>query len=316
MQNPHNPRPSPREIAVLLFPDFSNHCLANAIEPFRAANQLSGKPLYHWQFLSMDGAEIRSSSGLPVRPEQRLSDHPGGTTLMLMPSYGYQTLATPAHLRGLRAAAKRFEAVAGLDCGAWLMAAAGLLDGNCATIHWDERTAFAEAFPDVEVQDARFVIDGNRITCGGASTSFDLALEMIQQHHGSMLRLEVAALFMLGPSAPRDRNGPRRTGVQKVDDIVSIMRRHIETPLPMSEIAKATGLGARRCEALFQTHLQKTPRAVYKSIRLSEARRLLAQSRFSIAEIAGRCGYLDASAMSRAFRAEYGMSPSEARRGN
>lgn len=51
---------------MLLFESFSNHCLANAIEPFRAANSIARRPLYSWQHISLDGGTVTSSSGLPV----------------------------------------------------------------------------------------------------------------------------------------------------------------------------------------------------------------------------------------------------------
>ena len=153
----------PRRIGVLLFPSFSNHCLANAVEPLRGANTLSRRALYDWKFLGLDTAGVASSSGLIVQPQARLTDHPGGDALLVMPSYDFQRHATPDAQRALRAAAARFRCVAGLDTGSWLMAAAGLLDGRRATIHWDEMDSLAEAFPQVSVTPERFVIDGDRI---------------------------------------------------------------------------------------------------------------------------------------------------------
>lgn len=304
----------PQDVGILLFPSFSMHCLANAVEPLRAANQLSGRALYRWQYLSLDGAEVVSSSGLPVRPATKLGADEGGDMLLLMPSYGYRGFCGPAMSRGLRSAAARFDTIIGLDCGAWLMADAGLLDRRRATIHWDERTAFAESFPEVEVLDERHVIDGDRITCGGASTSFELMLDLIQRDHGAMLRVEVGALFMLGAHAAASPPVTQQSGIARIDRAVAVMRRHIEEPLPMEQVAEAVGMGARRMESVFRDGLGVSPRAVYKSLRLAEARRLLLQSGYSIAEIAGRCGYKDASAMSRAFRAEFGLSPSEVRK--
>ena len=63
-----------RHIAILLFPDFSNLCLANAVEPLRAANTLAQRPCYRWQFLGLGPGPVRSSSGLPVTPERVLGD--------------------------------------------------------------------------------------------------------------------------------------------------------------------------------------------------------------------------------------------------
>ena len=192
-----------RTVGVLLFDSFSNFCLANAVEPLRAANTLARKQLYRWQFLSIDGTVVTSSSGLPVQPEMPLGRHPGGDLLFVMPSYGFATHCTPACSKALRAASIRFRTLAAMDSGSWLLASAGLLAGRRATIHWDELELFAERFPDVEVLEDPTVADGNILSCGGASTAFELVLGLIEQHHGPMLRIEVASMFMAAGRSPR-----------------------------------------------------------------------------------------------------------------
>ncbi|WP_233491783.1 GlxA family transcriptional regulator [Nioella nitratireducens] len=304
----------PRSVGVLLFPAFSNHCLANAVEPLRGANTLSRRTLYDWQFLSLDGAGVASSSGLTVQPEARLSNHPGGDYLLVMPSYDFERHATPATKRALRAAAGRFKTVVGLDTGSWLMAAAGLLDGRPATIHWDEMENLAESFPEVEVIEDRFVIDGTRITCGGTTTTFELMLDLIGQHHGALLRLEVAALFMHGEADPRADPMLRLPGDRLVQAAVSIMRRNIEVPLPIGEVAARLRLSQRGLEAHFAAETGMTPRAVYTALRLRAVQLLVERTSLGMVEIATRCGYTDASAMTRAFRREFGQPPTALRR--
>ncbi len=314
MQNPTKPMQKPQKVAALLFDDFSNHCLANAIEPLRAANGLAGRTLFEWQFLSIDGAPVSSSSGMDVTPKARLADHNGGDILLVMPSYRHHDHARPHNLSALRAAARRFDIVAGLDTGAWLMAAAGLLDGHRATIHWNEIRALEETFPDITVTEDRFVIDGSRITSGGASTSFELMLDLIKRQHGPMLALEVGALFMHGEADPVRDQTLRLPPDRIVQSAAALMRRNIETPLSLSTIAKRLNLSLRRFEELVKSATGRGPGALYRAIRLREARVLVTQSRFSIAEIAARVGYEDASAMTRAFGREFGISPSALRR--
>ncbi len=299
---------------MLLFDKFSNHCLANAIEPLRAANTLAAGALYRWQVLTLDGAPATSSSGLPVTPECALRSHPGGDYLLVMPSYGHLEHATPATLRALRAAARRFRVLVGMDTGAWLLAAAGLLDDRAATIHWDEYAAFAERFPEVDLRPDRVVTDGDRITCGGATTAFELVLQLIQAHHGTTLRLDVAAMFMHGEWPGGDRSGLRPTGHGRTDAAVALMRRRIEDPLPIAEVARNVGVSQRALETLFRANLGQTAQQVYRQLRLSEARRLLRLSDLPIADIARRCGYGDPGAMTRAFRGAFGLPPSRYRR--
>lgn len=301
-------------IAVLLFERFSNHCLANAVEPLRAANELLGWEAYAWDFVTLDGKGVASSSGLPVEPAAKLADHPGGDVLFVMSSYDTPRLATAAATRALKSASHRFTTIAGLDTGSWLLAAANLLDGRRATIHWNDFVAFSEAFPNVDAAPDRVVFDGRWITCGGAMTAFDMVREMIRRTHGEAIRLEVEAFF-LHPTAERPRHLTMNVqGAGLVYDALAAMSDAIEDPLPIAAIAKDLGTTTRTLTRTFNTQLGAPPQTVYKRLRLMAARRLAEQSDFSIAEIALRSGYEDAAAMTRAFKAEFSQTPSSYRR--
>ena len=139
--------PDCRDIEILLFERFSNHCLANALEPFRAANTLANRQAYRWRIFTPGGVPAVSSSGLPVLPDGPLEDAGRGGMVFVVSSYGHRDLDRPATRSALRRIAAQAELVAGMDTGAWLMAAAGLLDGRRATIHWDILDSFAETVP-------------------------------------------------------------------------------------------------------------------------------------------------------------------------
>jgi AraC family carnitine catabolism transcriptional activator len=297
---------APQRIGVLLFETFSMHCLANTIEPLRAANSFAGRKIYDWHFLSLDGGPVTSSSGLLVAAHEKLADH-RGEMLVVMPSYRFLEHASAETARALRAAAGRHEILAGFDTGSWLLAAAGLLAGRKATIHWEEIDRFAEAFPDVEVIRARHVTDGNRITCGGALTAFELVMELIGQRHGEALRLEVATLFM-SPEATGPQSAPSARG-RSVARAVAVMQENLEAPLPIGEIARCVGRRQKELEARMKAELGATPQAVYRRLRLILARKLVIETDLSISEIALRTGYQDPAAMTRAFRAEFGLAP-------
>ncbi len=298
-----------QSITVLLFENFSNHCLANTVEPFRAANTIAGAQLYVWQYLSFSGGTVRSSSGLPVETGTWGDVRPAGDFLFVMPSYGFEDFATSKTCRALRAARQRFDLIAGLDTGAWLLAAAGLLDGRRATIHWDEFIRFSETFPDLEAVEDRVVTSAGLATCGGASTAIELTLELIKQRHTSMFAMEVAALFMHGDRLELHDPMQRRTSDQLVRTATSLMRRTLEHPMPLPRLAERLNTDQRRLEELFAVEMQMTPRAVYKAIRLREARRLVELTTLSVAEIATRCGYRNASAMTRAYKQAFGVPP-------
>ena len=306
---PYSKIPSrvPTQISILLFDRFSNHCLANVLEPLRAANDLSSQQVFEWNIVVLGGQRVRSSSGLRLEADAQLADM-RGDILMVMPSYGFLTHANVTSSRALRAAARRFDILAGLDTGSWLLAEAGLLDGYRATIHWDELDRFSERFSDIDVQKEAVIYDRDRITCGGASTAFALAMQMIEKQHGAALRLRVEHLFS-GAYAQRP---VRRGGIAA--RAVHLMRAHIEEPLQIAQLAQQLGRSQKHLEQQMLARLGAAPQVIYRRIRLERARQLSLDTKISVAEISVRCGYQDASAMTRAFRSEYGTTPQALRR--
>lgn len=296
-----------RSIGFLLFDQFSNHCLANALEPFRAANTLLGQRAYDWHILTPQDAPVRSSSGFPVIPTAQIGEGLNGEVLFVTSSYGYAGLARPEVRATLRRAAQQYGVLAGLDTGSWLLAHAGLLDGHRATIHYEVLDRFAETFLSVAAERARFVIDGDRISCGGAMAAFELVQHLIAQDHGTALTLEISQLFMQDhePSP----SSVQMTGDRLVDGILRAMGAAIEAPMTVSELAVLAGMPQRVIEQRFARALGATPQSVYRRLRLNAAKRLLEERALSIAEVALRCGYSDASAFARAFRQEFGTTP-------
>jgi AraC family transcriptional regulator, carnitine catabolism transcriptional activator len=172
----------------------------------------------------------------------------------------------------------------------------------------------AERFPDVEVTDARVVIDGDRLTCGGVTTAFDLVLALIEAHHGPMLGSRWRRCSSRATARPQGRarapadpppGGRCRGGGDAA--------QHRDAAAGAG-IAAGAGVTQRALEAAFRETFGRTPQAVYRGLRLREARRLLAGTAMSVAEVAARCGYENASAMTRAFRAEFDMRPRDLRR--
>ncbi len=300
-----------QHIGVLLFEGFSNHCLANTVEPLRAVNTLAGHKAYDWRFLTLDGAPVSSSSGLQVAPHGRLAEQ-SGDMLIVMPSYGYRAHAGWRTQSALRSAAHRFATLAAMDTGSWLLAEAGLLDAYRATIHWEEFTGFSERFPEVDATRERFVIDRDRITCSGAMAAFDLVMFLIGRDQGQALAVEVAQMLMTRDSA-RSHAGGAGVASRLVNRALAVMQDHLEEPLPITEIARRSGRTRKSLETRMRAELGASPQQVYRRMRLVLARKLVGETALPVAEIALRCGYQNASAMTRAFRSEFGASPRELR---
>lgn len=303
------------EIAFLLLPRFSNHCLANALEPLRAANALSGHSLYRWHLLSLDGDTVTSSSGLEIRTSRDLKCIDDADVLFVLSSYDYRRQVTPAVKSLLKRKARRAGIVGGLDTASYVLAVAGLLDGYRATIHWQELEAFEEAFPEVHTVSDRFVIDRNRITAGGATTALDLMLHLIGERHGEALRLDVTGLFIY--DSPHPGGDPQRSvsaaplpgHLPNVADAIALMETNLEEPVAIGELGRRAGCTQRELERRFQRAFGATPLFYYRHLRLAAARRMVLESERRVSDIAVRTGFKSASALTRAFREHFGDTP-------
>lgn len=300
------------EIAVILFDEFSNHCLANSVEPFRAANFIAQKSLYDWQFLSLDGGPITSSSGLEITTKKIDFDGFDADYLFVVASYNYDRLANSKITRSLKLLSAKTQVVAGLDTGAWLLASAGLLDGKEATIHRELLDSFSEKFLKTKVVNARFVRAENYITCGGAMAAFDLASALIAEHYGEATRQDVQSFF-LHELDDRARPSEFESGTLIVKTCLKIMDEHIEEPLLIKDIAFKMNIDQKKLQRKFLNEFGATPLQVYRHKRLNFARLQILGSNLPISEIAVRCGYENASAMTRSFKAEFGITPTSLR---
>ncbi len=310
---------SPQTFAFLLLPRFSNHCLANTLEPLRAANALSGRSLYRWQLVSLDRDAVVSSSGLEIRTEHRLSKLDHADVLMLLSSYDYRRQWTPELQAQLKRKARTIGVIGGLDTGSYLLARAGLLNGYRATIHWQELGAFEEEFPEVQAVADRFVIDRNRVTAGGATTALDLMLHLIGERHGEALRLDVAGLFIY--DRPHAGGDPQRAAhavavpgqAREVAAAIGVMEDNLEEPLAITEVSRRSRCTQRELEQRFRRALGATPLFYYRHLRLAAARRMVLETERRVSEIAVRTGFKSASALTRAFREHFGDTPRQIR---
>ncbi|NVK13622.1 MAG: GlxA family transcriptional regulator [Rhodobacteraceae bacterium] len=312
------PPNQPPLFEFLLFDGFSNMVLASAMEPLRDVRMNAGQEVAGWRVTTLDGAPVRSSSGLQITPDGAFDERHGNRTLVLVAGYHAREQVTPALLARLRTATRAARLILALDTAAWLLAAAGVLDGHSATIHWQELDAFAETFPKVEVSTARFVRSGPFLTCGGASTALDMMLSLIQDLYGSAAAFGASTMFVYDPSRQSGLNrGAARLeqkGSPKILKAANLMAETIETPMSTAALARRVSLSERTLARAFQRELGMTPGKYYKMLRLQHARYLAEETHLSLEQIALRCGFSSASSLGRSFSGHFGRTIREAQR--
>ncbi|MDE1994559.1 MAG: helix-turn-helix domain-containing protein [Rhizobiaceae bacterium] len=303
----------------LIFDGFSNMVLASAIEPLRAARDYAGPETFTWRLLSADGGDVRSSSGMLLRCDGRLEDIGSLDMLFVVAGYGAREHSRSPVLKRLQQCGRQVGTLGALDCGAWLLAAAGLLRGYRATIHWQDLAQFAETHLDVEVTTDRFVLDRNRITAGGATTVVDLMLKLIGDHGGGALAFDVSSMFIYDARlrAPEERGARSLSLATRAPQLlkaVAEMRANIEAPVHLDAVAAATATSSRTLARLFQRELGVGPGEYYQNLRLDVARSLAEETSLGAHEIAERTGFASAASLSRAFSRHFGSTLRETRR--
>lgn len=310
----------PRRIGFFLVPRFSMIAFTCAIEPLRAANRLSGRSLYQWRTLSMDGEAVSASNDIPIVPDGSTSETDPPDVLFVCAGLQAERFKDPRAFAWLRGMARKHVTMGALCTGSLILAHAGLLDGYRCTIHWENVESFAEEYPDLDITATLFEIDRDRCTCCGGTTPLDMMVSFIAHDHGEDLAVSVAEQllhnFPRGPQDPQRASLERRTGIShpKLLAAMAHMEAHVEEPTHLADIASFVGLSARQMERLFREHLDKKPSRYYLELRLQRARLLLQQRPgMSILQIAVASGFASAAHFARCYREIFGKSPSHDR---
>lgn len=288
---------------------------ASALECLRVANRMAGAPLYEWRLASEGGGLVTSSSGAAFQSDDDLTELERGDTVLICGGTHVQRAASKKMLGWLRREARKGVVIGGLCTGAYVLAKAGLLDGKRATIHWENQDSFAEEFEDVDLTRSVFVVDGNRITSAGGTSSIDLMLRLIGTQHGAGLANDVADQLIYSSirtdSDTQRLSVPTRIGVRhpKLAAVILRMEGNIEEPVSPAELASDVGLSTRQLERLFRRYLNRSPKRYYMELRLQKARNLLMQTDMSVINVALACGFTSPSHFSKCYRAQYETTP-------
>ena len=309
----------PITVDLLVLPGSSLLTLASAVEPLRAANRQSGRTVFQWRFVSVDGDAPVTSSGIAWPVSTRHDPASRCDVLGIVAGFGAAQMTDRRLFGHVYRAARNATIVMGIESGPWLLARAGLLDEHRAATHWEDFEDFAAAFPNVDLRPDRYVVDGRFITTSGASPTFDMMVDLVRQVLGHPAALDVASSFVhddlraAGDPQVNVTLGDANHDPRLVRSI-RIMETHIDTPVSIAAIARRVSMSARGLELLFSRQLGQTPGAYFLSLRLAAARRLVNDTRLSMTDIASRTGFSSESSFSRAFRSQFGLSPSASRK--
>ncbi|MEO8779404.1 MAG: helix-turn-helix domain-containing protein [Rhodanobacter sp.] len=219
----------------------------------------------------------------------------------------------------VQAAARRGARIASICSGAFVLAAAGLLDGLRATTHWAAAAELAQRYPAIDVDPrALFVDSGQIITSAGSTAGIDMCLDLIRQDFGQAVaanaaRFAVTALHREGGQAlfaPCER--PHSTTA--LAPLLDWIAANANQPLTLQDIAKQAGTSIRTLNRRFKEQTGVTPTQWLLSQRTRHAQSLLEVTDLSIEAVATASGFNSAARLRERFREDFGSTPQHYRR--
>ena len=305
-----------KHFIFILLNSFSLIAFASAIEPLRLANRMAGRQIYKWTVCTSElNNQVVCSNGTLVNANTLLPEVSKDDTVIICGGTNIKESTSNIILSWLRREARKGIEIGGLCTAAYVIAKAGLLDGRKCTIHWENREAFLEEFPNLDLVNRVFTIDKNRLCAAGGTAATDLMLSLISNDHGPDLSNLVAdQLIYSSIRTDRDEQRlsiPTRIGVrnQKLANVIEKMETNLEEPISPSALALQAGMSTRQLERLFRRYLSRSPKKYYMELRLQKARSLLLQTNMSVINVALACGFASPSHFSKCYRSHFLITP-------
>jgi transcriptional regulator GlxA family with amidase domain len=315
-------------VAILAFPGVQSLDVTGPLEVFAGAHTLiefSGRAErgYEVLVLSRDGAPLLTSSGLTIVPHGDFAHTPARLdTLIVAGGYGsHESSVDPLTIDWIKRTSARARRTASVCTGAFLLAAAGLLDGRRPTTHWAAAEELARLHPPVHVDpEPIFLRDGDVWTSAGVTAGMDLALALVEEDLDRETTLTIArhlVMFLRRPgnqaqfSVTLASQEPIR---EPLRDTRRYVLENLAGDLSVEALAQHAHMSPRHFARSFRAETGVTPARYVESVRLEAARRALEDSAQPIAAVASGCGFGTPETLRRCFLRTLGVGPAEYRR--
>ncbi|MEO3803665.1 helix-turn-helix domain-containing protein [Nonomuraea sp. B1E8] len=311
-----------RSVALLLHDQMSALDYSVACWVWGADRSHAGVPRFDLRLCAIDRATVTMEPAAQVQPTHPLTGL-DDADLIVIPGAGVPSQPLDARLVGaLHAAVGRGTELAALCSGAFVLAAAGLLDGRRATTHWLLAPRLAQAHPAVAVDPgALFVEDRGIWTSAGATAGVDLCLHLVRRAHGINVANVIARHLVA--SGHRDGGQPQYVARPVSDsgsaapDIAATQAwalAHLDQPMTVADLAAHARTSPRTFVRHFADHTGTTPAQWLLRARIARAQELLESTTLPIDQVAARCGFGVSALLRRHFARLIGTSPGRYRR--
>jgi transcriptional regulator GlxA family with amidase domain len=293
-------------VAIVAFDGVQPIDLSGPAQAFATANEEGAEPAYAVHVVGLSAGTVMTASGFGIVVEACPAEAIG--TFMIPGGPGVHALRQDtAWLAFLVSAAGRAERVCSVCTGAFLAAAAGLLDGRRVVTHWRSCARLAADYPAVTVDDQPlFIEDGSVWTTAGVTAGIDLTLALIERDHGAAIALRVARRLVVpmrrvgGQKQVGDMLALQSQGAAPFEPLLMAVAAQPDRNWSVQEMAAVAGQSPRNFHRHFVAAIGLTPAKAVERVRAERAYMLLQSKGLRVGGIARRCGFGGDAAMHRA----------------
>ncbi len=321
-----NSTPRPRQVVIVIYDGVQLLDFAGPLQSFATARerrraQAAPDPLcapdYDVRLASPGGGMVRASSGVSVMTEPLPAQLAPGATIIIAGGAGAEQAASDDGLRSWLARQRQSAArICSVCTGAFVLAAAGLLDGRRATTHWADCQRFQVMYPQVKVAaNAIYTRDETVWTSAGITAGIDLALALIEEDWGAFLSTATARWLVVYARRPGGQSQfseaielAARDGAGVFAELHEWIAANLASDLGLSRLAAQAGMSERSFSRRYAEIIGLTPAKAVKLMRAERARSLLATTGSSLKTVARQAGFGSVESMNRALDAAYGVT--------
>ncbi|MEU4443977.1 helix-turn-helix domain-containing protein [Actinosynnema sp. NPDC050801] len=308
-------------VAVLALDEVVTFDLGTPTQVFNAARDEQDRRYYRVRVCTPDEQPVRSAAGFDITSEHGLELlAEAGTVVVAGVSHGARVLADGTLDQpvrdALRAAAARGARVMSICTGAFVLAAAGLLDGRRATTHWAHADNFRRLFPEVDLDpDVLFVDEGDVLTSAGVAAGVDLCLHVVRHDHGSEVANMAARRCVVPPWRPGGQSQFIVRPVPVMAETSTAPARawaleHLHEPLDLRALAALARMSVRTFTRRFREETGVSPGKWITQQRVERARHLLETTDLAVDQVARHAGFGTGAALRQQMSATLGVAPS------
>jgi transcriptional regulator GlxA family with amidase domain len=313
--------PRTRHVLVLAVPDCQSLDLFGPVEVFQHAS-MEVPDAYRVEVVApTDDGSITMQNGLRLSLGPLPDPPPRHDTLVIAGGSGTVAAADdPAIVDWVLRASGRARRTVSVCTGAFLLAAAGLLDDRRATTHWAFSDQLASRYPRVVVDpDPVFIHEGDVWTSAGITAGIDLALALVDDDLGPDVALAVARALVVflkrpGGQAQFSRTLSAQQALRpELRELQAWIAGHLDDDLSVPVLAERALMSERSFARAFHREVGQTPAAYVEALRIERARTLLEDGAPSLEAVAQAAGFASAEVLRRAFHRHLGVSPADYR---